>query len=963
MKLALLSSVPLRTLLLVFSAVLGIAQVAEADTTTSTDGNATDSNSGTTTSISISNVTSEGSTVEQTTSVSLFTKPEVVRNITVTNVTTSSISLTWNDPKGNSSSYRVQWTDSVDTTSITITNLTAGVQYKITVAAVTNEGSTEGQNTSVSQYTRPGEIGTPTVSTNTSSISLNWTSPPGEVFKFRLEWSSNGDMRNMCTYDNFAVISELIPGTSYTISVIAIAGDNQTEGRAHRITAVTKPEVVRNITVANVTTSSISLKWIEPKGNSSFYRVQWTDGNVTHNNSVNTTSITITNLTAGVQYKITVAAVTNEGSTEGQNTSVSQYTRPGEIGTPTVSTNTSSISLNWTSPPGEVFKFRLEWSSNGAIRNMCTYDNFAVISELIPGTSYTISVIAVAGDNQTEGRAHRVTAVTRPAAVSGVTAIGNTTAMTVSWKEAVGLVGSYAVLLFRDNLMVKNVTDLSNFTTNVGFTDLIPGVLYCVEVVTTSGPLMNAASRVCNATFPNPPGPIMVESQTVNSINFTWPFPGGMDYTQYNFSVSSHNGSSVISKNWYVLQNLESGSPYNLSVVTVGVLHYESTAVTTFKYTRPLSVNNLTTSTEEDSITVMWEKPDQYKESYCYILSWHSSDESIRNTPITRFYSKINDLVPGKQYNISVTTETVDGTEGAPIWISVCTNAGAVKDLICDGPDTTIAQVILSWKKNNGQNSGFKVTVNNGETVNYTHSCCNYTVSNLRHNTSYNLSVETQSCGLPSRPETRLCWTGITNPPIPKNYQDLVVVTNKEYNKFSLQIKRGLLDSINGPITHVGVLVTQTDPGASDLTTYVSKTYQEWKEQATQVYMATVKNLTETTVTSRSEEGPLDIEIGSENKWGAYFNGPLEANEKYQYAIVLFTRLTLDNQLVTGKLLAATKFYNFVQLPQNPVVISIAIGVTLGIFCVLLIILIGFIIYWKRLSNKDSPDIQIHSLR
>nr|XP_040018740.1 receptor-type tyrosine-protein phosphatase eta isoform X2 [Gasterosteus aculeatus aculeatus] len=326
MKLALLSSVPLRTLLLVFSAVLGIAQVAEADTTTSTDGNATDSNSGTTTSISISNVTSEGSTVEQTTSVSLFTKPEVVRNITVTNVTTSSISLTWNDPKGNSSSYRVQWTDSVDTTSITITNLTAGVQYKITVAAVTNEGSTEGQNTSVSQYTRPGEIGTPTVSTNTSSISLNWTSPPGEVFKFRLEWSSNGDMRNMCTYDNFAVISELIPGTSYTISVIAIAGDNQTEGRAHRITAVTKPEVVRNITVANVTTSSISLKWIEPKGNSSFYRVQWTDGNVTHNNSVNTTSITITNLTAGVQYKITVAAVTNEGSTEGQNTSVSQYT-------------------------------------------------------------------------------------------------------------------------------------------------------------------------------------------------------------------------------------------------------------------------------------------------------------------------------------------------------------------------------------------------------------------------------------------------------------------------------------------------------------------------------------------------------------------------------------------------------------------------------------------------------------
>lgn len=106
-------------------------------------------------------------------------------------------------------------------------------------------------------------------------------------------------------------------------------------------------------------------------------------------------------------------------------------------------------------------------------------------------------------------------------------------------------------------------------------------------------------------------------------------------------------------------------------------------------------MNNLTTSTEEDSITVMWEKPDQYKESYCYILSWHSSDESIRNTPITRFYSKINDLVPGKQYNISVTTETVDGTEGAPIWISVCTSMNKRACLFCIFPYDIVLELSM----------------------------------------------------------------------------------------------------------------------------------------------------------------------------------------------------------------------------------------------------------------------------
>ncbi|KAM8891688.1 receptor-type tyrosine-protein phosphatase beta isoform 1-T1 [Spinachia spinachia] len=1713
---------------------------------------------GTSYTISVVAVAGDNQTEGRAHQLSAVTKPEVVRNLTVASVTTSSISLTWIEPEGSSSFYRVQWTDgnvthsnNVTTTDITVTQLTAGVQYEITVTAVTNEGSAEGHDASVSQYTKPGEIGTSTVSTNTSSISLQWTSPPGDVFKYRLEWTSNGDMRTMCTYDNFAVIAELIPGTSYTISVVAVAGDNQTEGRAHQLSAVTKPEVVRNLTVASVTTSSISLTWIEPEGSSSFYRVQWTDGNVTHSNNVTTTDITVTQLTAGVQYEITVTAVTNEGSAEGHDASVSQYTKPGEIGTSTVSTNTSSISLQWTSPPGDVFKYRLEWTSNGDMRTMCTYDNFAVIAELIPGTSYTISVVAVAGDNQTEGRAHQLSAVTKPevvrnltvasvttssisltwiepegsssfyrvqwtdgnvthsnnvtttditvtqltagvqyeitvtavtnegsaeghdasvsqytmpekpenitvtasgtnylniswtlrdgqvdhylvnisdgrlmylytkettvsftdlkpgrefsinvtavagffhitsdssifatvptppgalyisqqtdglhlrwetpalmegaphisyyityqpeggkvqdkssllktteltslssgtsynttvetvgpqnlrsttlhysaftlpnpvqnlsatphsaisiqvkwlapqeaklyyrylvqtnsptgllfnmtvsntsaevtklepgtryhisvttiagegsqstvqhtfsstrpkavanltveyqnttsvqltwhrqtdhktsysyrvialqdttvvqthltdtetytflhltpgtlytfdvftvvegvnstaertqsytkpAAVSDVTAIGNTTTMTVSWTQAVGQVASYAVLLFRDNHMVRNATGLSSSTTNEAFHDLTPGVYYCVEVISSSGPFTNTVSGVCNATFPNPPGPIMVESQTVDSINFTWPFPEGMDHNQYNFSVSSMDSSSLTRNNWHVLQHLESGSPYVLSVVTVSV--YKSTAVTASNYTRPynvtmlrqteittdavtleweqleyksnysylvkttngsfnqsktvlnkdstiingllsgtnysftvitqtpdgteaapvtvfyftrpystrhlksetlnttavrlvwtepleykaeytyrvgktgcgsqnktlavdvveisgltpgtkctfcvfvmaadgiegeasctsqytkpeavqpwlssngsnssmlvlwmnppgrvehykvrlnstsmdskedmlnstqtdyqfndlsagtlysamvttfsgpfnassdfvtnatfpnppgaitvsgkttssifigwteaplmtgamfyyqlikrllqieeyntttntshcftgllsgtsynisietvgamylksekvqitvttrpLSVMNLTTWTEEESITVIWKNPDEYKESYSYIVSWKSSDERISHVTTENHY-KMNNLVPGKPYNISVTTKTSDGTKGAPRWIHSCTNASPVNDLACNGPNTTVAQVILSWKKNKGVNSGFKVTVNDGEIINSTRSCCNYTVSNLRHKTSYKLTVETQSCGLPSTPVSLPCSTGITNPPIPENYQDLVSVSKKDYNKFTLQIESSLLNTINGPITHIGVLVTNKLPGAtSDFTKYVGKTYQEWRKKATPVYMATVKTVTDTSFTARSEEGSLDIEIGDDTKWEGYFNGALEAKGKYQYAIVLFTSLTLEEHLVNGQLLTVTHFFNAVELLQNKAIIQTAVGATLGIFCFLFIILIGFIIYWKRLSNKDSPDIQIYSTR
>ncbi|XP_077938912.1 receptor-type tyrosine-protein phosphatase beta isoform X2 [Gasterosteus aculeatus] len=899
-----------------------------------------------------------------------YTKAAAVSGVTAIGNTTA-MTVSWKKAVGLVGSYAVllfrdnlmvkNVTDlSNFTTNVGFTDLIPGVLYCVEV--ITTSGPFTNRTSRVCNATFPNPPGPIMVDSQTvNSINFTWPFPEGMDHN-QYNFSVSGHNGSFVISKNWYVLQNLESGSPYHLSVVTV-GVWHYESTAVTTFNYTKAAAVSGVTAIGNTTA-MTVSWKKAVGLVGSYAVLLFRDNLMVKNVTDlsnfTTNVGFTDLIPGVLYCVEV--ITTSGPFTNRTSRVCNATFPNPPGPIMVDSQTvNSINFTWPFPEGMDHN-QYNFSVSGHNGSFVISKNWYVLQNLESGSPYHLSVVTV-GVWHYESTAVTTFNYTKPAAVSGVTAIGNTTAMTVSWKEAVGLVGSYAVLLFRDNLMVTNDTDLSNFTTNVGFTDLIPGVLYCVEVITTSGPFTNRTSRVCNATFPNPPGPIMVDSQTVNSINFTWPFPEGMDHNQYNFSVSSHNGSFVISKNWYVLQNLESGSPYNLSVVTVGVWHYESTAVTTFNYTRPLSVNNLRTSTEEESITVMWEKPDQYKESYCYILSWHSSDESIRNTPTRGFYSKINDLVPGKPYNISVTTKTADGTEGAPIWISVCTNAGAVKDLICDGPDTTIAQVILSWKKNNGQNSGFKVTVNNGETVNYTRSCCNYTVSNLRHNTSYNLSVETQSCGLPSRPETHSCWTGITNPSIPENYQDLVVVRNKEYNKFNLQIKRGLLDSINGPITHVGVLVTQTDPGASDLTTYVSKTYQEWKEQATQVYMATVKNLTETTVTSRSEEGPLDIEIGSENKWGAYFNGPLEANEKYQYAIVLFTRLTLDNQLVTGKLLAATKFYNFVQLPQNPVVISIAIGVTLGIFCVLLIILIGFIIYWKRLSNKDSPDIQIHSLR
>lgn len=84
-------------------------------------------------------------------------------------------------------------------------------------------------------------------------------------------------------------------------------------------------------------------------------------------------------------------------------------------------------------------------------------------------------------------------------------------------------------------------------------------------------------------------------------------------------------------------------------------------------------MKSLNASTEEENIIVMWDDPDEYKESYRYNLTWQNSDGPVSDITSETHHS-IDNLVPGTRYNFSVTTETSDGTQGDPRWISRCTS-------------------------------------------------------------------------------------------------------------------------------------------------------------------------------------------------------------------------------------------------------------------------------------------------
>ena len=90
--------------------------------------------------------------------------------------------------------------------------------------------------------------------------------------------------------------------------------------------SLTEPDVVRNLSVSEITTSSVSLTWTKPEGNSTFYRVQWTAGTDNWGVTVNETKMNVTSLTAGVQYTFTIIAVAGDNETVGEAKTVSKYT-------------------------------------------------------------------------------------------------------------------------------------------------------------------------------------------------------------------------------------------------------------------------------------------------------------------------------------------------------------------------------------------------------------------------------------------------------------------------------------------------------------------------------------------------------------------------------------------------------------------------------------------------------------
>uniref|UniRef100_A0A803K5G6 Fibronectin type-III domain-containing protein n=1 Tax=Xenopus tropicalis TaxID=8364 RepID=A0A803K5G6_XENTR len=628
---------------------------------------------------------------------STFTAPSAITSLTIDNITTTSVSLSWPIPLGNISSYIIQVLGTpsneliVNTNSSLVDQLIPGNYYTFMVFATA--GNMNGTKTVNSTFTVPSAIASLIIdNVTTTSVSLSWSTPLGNISSYIIQVLGTPS-KELIVNTNSSVVDQLIPGNDYTFTVFATAGNMNSTKTLN--STFTVPSAIASLIMDNVTTTSVSLSWSTPLGNISSYIIQVL-GTPSKELIVNTNSSVVDQLIPGNDYTFTVFATAgNMNSTKTLN---STFTDPSAIESLTIdNVTTASVSLSWAIPLGNISSYIIQVLGTPS-KELIVNTNSAVVDQLIPGNYYTFMVFATAGN--LNGTKTLISTFTAPSAITSLTIDNITTSsVSLSWPIPLGNISSYIIQVLgtpSNELIVNTNSSLVN--------QLIPGNYYTFIVFTTAGN-MNGTKTV-NSTFtvPSAIASLIIDNVTTTSVSLSWSTPLG-NISSYIIQVlGTPSKELIVNTNSSVVDQLIPGNYYTFMVfATAGNLNGTKTLISPF--TAPsvitsLTIDNITTS----SVSLSWPIPLGNISSYIIQVLGTPSNELIVNTNS----SLVDQLIPGNYYTFIVFA-TAGNMNGTKTVNSTFTVPSAIASLIIDNVTTT--SVSLSWSSPIGNISSYIIQV------------------------------------------------------------------------------------------------------------------------------------------------------------------------------------------------------------------------------------------------------------
>ncbi|XP_060729435.1 receptor-type tyrosine-protein phosphatase eta [Tachysurus vachellii] len=277
------------------------------------------------------------------------------------------------------------------------------------------------------------------------------------------------------------------------------------------------------------------------------------------------------------------------------------------------------------------------------------------ITGLDPGYLYRVQVIPEkCGRNL---NAQNISFYTLPEEIRNLSKVRvGTNNIELYWKESRGTNVSYLVNIQPGNSN-KPCFNTNNNTCNI--TELQPGQKYNFTVkAVVNGTIFGTPDYIIACTKPSKVMNLTSTNNDSFTITAVWDSPDN-NSLQYIYNISLDNMHyNPGSFKYFTMPSLSPGTKYTLNVSAfVPDCSEEGEAVSISAYTTPMSVNNLLLTSDNDSISATWNKPNGSFAWFNVTLS-SSMTENISYTTISTSYLNytFSSLKTAALYNVSVIT-------------------------------------------------------------------------------------------------------------------------------------------------------------------------------------------------------------------------------------------------------------------------------------------------------------------